>query len=59
MPGAKVHIHFVQPAAEKINDEGYTVKEFEDYTNSVHNEVIKSYDCGFDQWADNHFAIDN
>lgn len=36
-----------------------SVKQFEDYTLALHKEVITSYNCGFDQYADNHFAIDN
>lgn len=31
---------------------------FEDYMRSVHDKVMVSDVCGFDQWIDNHYAYD-
>ena len=36
----------------------FTVKNLEDYVNSVHDQYIKSPICGFDQFADHHWAYD-
>ena len=34
------------------------VKDFEDYLRSVHDDIIVSNVCGFDQYMDNHYAYD-
>ena len=63
-PHKGVQLHFIQPAAkpegkiERVDDDHFTVKDYEDYMHSVHKEVIKSDICGFDQWFDNHYAYD-
>lgn len=36
----------------------FTVGDLEDYVNSVHDEYVKSVNCGFDQHADHHWAYD-
>jgi len=54
-PGSTVHIQFW--SGHPTSDE-FTVADFEDYINSVHNDVMISGVCGFDQWIDNHIAID-
>ena len=36
----------------------FTVQDLEDYVNSVHDEYVKSPICGFDQFADHHWAYD-
>ena len=37
---------------------GWTPEDLEIYINNVHDEFMHSPTCGFDQWIDNHFAID-
>ena len=37
---------------------GWTPEDLEIYINNVHDEFMLSPTCGFDQWIDNHFAID-
>lgn len=39
-------------------DAKFTPKMFENYMRSVHNEIMVSDVCGFDQWMDNHYAYD-
>lgn len=34
------------------------VKTLEDFINDVHKTVMVTPTCGFDQWIDNHYAID-
>jgi len=36
----------------------FTVKDLEDYVNGVHDKYVKSHSCGFDQFADHHWAYD-
>jgi len=49
-------IHFVnRPSSSSAK---FTVKDLEDYVNSVHDEYIKNANCGFDQFADHHWAYD-
>jgi len=49
-------IHFVnRPAADSAK---FTVQDLEDYVNGVHGQFVKSTNCGFDQFADHHWAYD-
>jgi len=53
---ANAQLHFInRPAAE---DAQFTVADLEKYVNSVHDEYVKSVNCGFDQHADHHWAYD-
>ena len=36
----------------------FTVEDLENYVNGVHDEYVKSVNCGFDQFADHHWAYD-
>jgi len=36
----------------------FTVEDLENYVNSVHDEYVKNTNCGFDQFADHHWAYD-
>jgi len=36
----------------------FSVEDLENYVNSVHDQYIKSTNCGFDQFADHHWAYD-
>ena len=56
-PGSTVHVQFW--SGRKSGNEDFTVKEYEDYINSVHDDVMINGVCGFDQWIDNHIAIDD
>merc|ERR1719310_2522843 len=49
-------IHFINRPAPK--DAKFSVKDLEDYVNGVHDEYVKSPSCGFDQFADHHWAYD-
>lgn len=40
------------------NDAKFTPKDFEDYMRAVHDKIMISDVCGFDQWMDNHYAYD-
>jgi hypothetical protein len=54
---ADVILHFVdRPAPEGAK---FTVKQLETYVNSVHDKYVKSTNCGFDQFADHHWAYDS
>ena len=37
---------------------GWAPEDLEIYINNVHDEFMHSPTCGFDQWIDNHYAID-
>ena len=37
---------------------GWSAGDFEIYINNVHDDVMLTPTCGFDQWVDNHIAID-
>jgi len=57
MDSADALLHFVnRPAPEGST---FTVAQLEDYVNSVHDKYIKSTSCGFDQYADMHWAYDS
>lgn len=57
MDNAAAELHFVnRPAPEGST---FTVADYEDYMNSVHDKYVKSTNCGFDQYADHHWAYDN
>ena len=50
-------IHFVnRPSSESAK---FTVQDLETYVNSVHDEYVKGPNCGFDQFADHHWAYDS
>lgn len=53
---ATAHLHFVDRPASK--DASFTVKDLESYMNQVHDKYVKSTNCGFDQYADHHWAYD-
>jgi len=55
-PNSKVHIQFW---SGRQTSEDFTVADYENYVNSVHEDVMVSGVCGFDQWIDNHIAIDH
>jgi len=40
------------------SDSKFSVADLETYVNSVHDQYIKSTSCGFDQYADHHWAYD-
>ena len=53
---ADAQLHFVnRPASDSAK---FTTADLEKYVNSVHDEYIKSTNCGFDQYADHHWAYD-
>merc|ERR1712178_283529 len=55
--GVKTHVHFInRPAREGSS---FSVEDFETYVNGVHDSVITSTNCGFDKFADNHWALDS
>jgi len=56
-PGSTVHVQFW--SGRQSGNDDFTVKEYEDYINSVHDDVMINGVCGFDQWIDNHIAIDD
>merc|ERR1739838_1193686 len=41
-----------------VHSANFTVRALEKYVNDVHDEYIKSPTCGFDQFADHHWAYD-
>lgn len=43
---------------EKVNEDAWDVKEFEDFLMATHREYFKSEVCGFSQWMDNHMGYD-
>jgi len=52
----KMAIHFInRPAPQNAK---FSVKDLEEYVNGVHDEYVKSTNCGFDQFADHHWAYD-
>lgn len=53
---ADAHLHFVNRPAQEGST--FTVADLEGYVNSVHDKYIKSTNCGFDQYADHHWAYD-
>lgn len=54
---AGVQLHFVnRPAPASAQ---FSVKDLETYVNSVHDQYVKSVNCGFDQHADHHWAYDS
>jgi len=56
LPGALTHIEFVRrPVPEGST---FTVQEFIDIHNTAHEKYILTPVCGFDQWADDHWAYD-
>jgi len=53
---ADAKLHFVnRPAADGAK---FTVADLETMVNGVHDEYVKSVNCGFDQYADHHWAYD-
>jgi len=55
-PGSTVHLQFWEGVATGGN--GWTAEDLEIYLNNVHDDIMVSPTCGFDQWIDNHIAID-
>ena len=55
-PGSKVHIQFW---SGHPTSEDWTIADYENYVNSVHEDIMINGLCGFDQWIDNHIAIDS
>jgi len=55
-PGSTVHLQFWEGVTTGGN--GWTAEDLEIYLNNVHDEIMVSPTCGFDQWIDNHIAID-
>lgn len=53
---ANAQIHFVNRPAEL--GAAFTVDGLETYVNEVHDKYVKSTNCGFDQYADHHWAYD-
>lgn len=53
---AEAQLHFVDRKAPTGAE--FTVADLEAYVNSVHDEYVKSVNCGFDQHADHHWAYD-
>jgi len=56
LPNALTHIHFVK-RPEKANST-FTVADFIKVHTDAHDKYIESPTCGFDQWADDHWAYD-
>ena len=54
-PHSTVHVQFW---SGRSTSEDFTVHDFEKYVNSVHDDVMINGVCGFDQWVDNHIAVD-
>lgn len=54
-PQSKVHLQFWSGVPTKPGWEAY---DLEIYINNVHDEHMIGPFCGFDQWIDNHIAID-
>lgn len=54
---ADAQIQFVNRPATA--GQTFTVLDLETYVNSVHNTYVKSTNCGFDQYADHHWAYDS
>jgi len=54
-PHSTVHVQFW---SGRSTSEDFTVHDFEKYVNSVHEDVMINGVCGFDQWVDNHIAVD-
>lgn len=54
---AEAQLQFVNRPAS--TDSKFTVADLEQYVNSVHDKYIKSTNCGFDQYADMHWAYDS
>eukprot|EP00091_Calanus_sinicus_P019818 TRINITY_DN512_c0_g1_i3.p1 TRINITY_DN512_c0_g1~~TRINITY_DN512_c0_g1_i3.p1 ORF type:complete len:231 (-),score=55.12 TRINITY_DN512_c0_g1_i3:315-1007(-) len=55
-PQSSIHLQFWEGVPTGGN--GWTPEDLEIYINNVHDEFMLSPTCGFDQWIDNHFAID-
>lgn len=53
---ANAQLHFINRPA--VLGAKFTVADLEKYVNSVHDEYVKSVNCGFDQHADHHWAYD-
>ena len=51
---ADAKLYFVNRPAP--SDSKFSVADLEKYVNSVHDKYIKSTNCGFDQYADHHWA---
>lgn len=56
LPNALTHIQFVKRPT-KANST-FTVEDFIKVHNDAHDEYIIDELCGFDQWADDHWAYD-
>lgn len=56
LPNALTHVHFVK-RPEKANST-FTVADFIKVHTDAHDKYIKGPLCGFDQWADDHWAYD-
>jgi len=54
-PHSTVHVQFW---SGRPTSGDFTIDDFEKYVNSVHDDVMINGVCGFDQWVDNHIAID-
>jgi len=55
-PGSTVHLQFWEGVPTGGN--GWTAEDLEIYFNNVHDDIMLTPTCGFDQWIDNHIAID-
>jgi len=55
-PSSTVHLQFWEGVPTGGN--GWSAEDLEIYINNVHDDVMESPLCGFDQWIDNHIAID-
>ena len=53
---ADAKLYFVNRPAP--SDSKFSVADLEKYVNSVHDQYVKSTSCGFDQYADHHWAYD-
>lgn len=53
---ADAELHFVNRPAPQGSK--FSVADLEDMVNSVHDKYVKSTNCGFDQYADHHWAYD-
>jgi len=49
-------LHFVNRPAP--TNSMFSVADLEKYVNGVHDQYVKSTNCGFDQYADHHWAYD-
>jgi len=55
-PQSTIHLQFWEGVPTGGN--GWAPEDLEIYINNVHDEFMHSPTCGFDQWIDNHYAID-